>query len=205
MVQVNLLCFEGIDCVYCLQVLEVLVLIVCDGLILVIDLGLNVLVMQFEIVVMQVDIVVIVVLFVVVMGKVDMGECFGFDMFLDVVVVCMIVFDVFVVEILLVCLVWVCVILVDGMIFLEKIMDVGECFSLFKLELLLILCIGNFGVVYFVVNGQIYGFVVLGVNVVKNVELLLEVLILKFVFVDLKKDLELVQMIVLVLVEQFKL
>lgn len=90
---------------------------------------------------------------------------------------------------------WVRVTSADGTVLLEKTMDAGERFTLPKLEEPPILRAGNSGAVYFAVNGQTYGPVAPGAQVVKNVELSPENLTANFDFADISADPELAKMI----------
>lgn len=90
---------------------------------------------------------------------------------------------------------WVRVTSADGTVLLEKIMDAGERFALPKLEEAPRLRTGNSGAVYFAVNGQTYGPVAPGAQVVSNVELAPSSLTDRFALADLNADPELAQIV----------
>lgn len=106
---------DVIDCFYCFQVFEMLVMIVCDGLIFVFDLfsiGVLVLiggVLLFDILVVLVEVNVI-------------------DLVLESIVQVIEEF-MFGVQVVVVCLVWVCVNFVDGIVIFEGIMNGGDIFD----------------------------------------------------------------------------
>ncbi|MGP9803972.1 helix-turn-helix domain-containing protein [Paracoccus sp. NSM] len=90
---------------------------------------------------------------------------------------------------------WVRVTSADGTVLLEKIMDAGERFALPKLEEAPRLRTGNSGAVYFAVNGQTYGPVAPGAQVISNVELVPSSLTERFALADLNADPELAQIV----------
>jgi cytoskeletal protein RodZ len=75
------------------------------------------------------------------------------------------------VEILAVRPAWVRVEAADGTVLFEKILDAGERFAVPALEDAPVFRTGNSGSIYFVVDGQTYGPVAPGANVVKNIAL----------------------------------
>ncbi|MBW7056329.1 DUF4115 domain-containing protein [Paracoccus bogoriensis] len=97
---------------------------------------------------------------------------------------------------------WVRVTSADGTVLLEKIMDAGERFALPKLEEAPRLRTGNSGAVYFAINGQTYGPVAPGAQVVSNIELAPSSLTERFALADLNADPELAQIISVASAEQ---
>ena len=83
---------------------------------------------------------------------------------------------------------WVRVQAADGSVIFEKILDVGEKFTLPKTEEPPLLRAGNSGSVYFTVNGRNYGPAGTGPSVVKNIPLSPDALTAKYAEADVSKD-----------------
>ncbi len=83
---------------------------------------------------------------------------------------------------------WVRVQAADGTVIFEKILDVGEKFTLPKTEEPPLLRAGNSGSVYFTVNGRNYGPAGTGPSVVKNIPLSPDALTAKYAEADVSKD-----------------
>ena len=90
---------------------------------------------------------------------------------------------------------WVRVQAADGTVLFEKILDSGERYAVPQLEEPATLRAGNFGSVYFAVNGQTYGPAAPGAQVVKNVDLSPEALTTKFAVADLTGDADLAKFV----------
>jgi cytoskeletal protein RodZ len=86
---------------------------------------------------------------------------------------------------------WVRVNSADGTVLFEKILDAGERYQVPVLEQAAVFRTGNSGSVYFVVNGQTYGPVAPGANVVKDVVLSPEALTERLAVADLERDADL--------------
>jgi len=95
------------------------------------------------------------------------------------------------VEILAVRPSWVRVNAADGTVLFEKILDAGERYAVPLLEEAPVFRTGNSGSIYFVVNGQTYGPVAPGAQVVKGVALSAEALTATFAAADLEADADL--------------
>ncbi len=83
---------------------------------------------------------------------------------------------------------WVRVQAADGTVIFEKILDVGEKFTLPATEEPPLLRAGNSGSVYFTVNGRNYGPAGTGPSVVKNIPLSPDALTAKYAEADVSKD-----------------
>lgn len=95
------------------------------------------------------------------------------------------------VEILAVRPSWVRVNAADGTVLFEKILDAGERYAVPSLEQAPLFRTGNSGSIYFVVNGQTYGPVAPGAQVVKDVALSPDALTQSFAAADPEADADL--------------
>jgi cytoskeletal protein RodZ len=95
------------------------------------------------------------------------------------------------VEILAVRPSWVRVNAADGTVLFEKILDAGERYAVPSLEAAPVFRTGNSGSIYFVVNGQTYGPVAPGAQIVKDVALSPEALTATFAAADPEADADL--------------
>jgi cytoskeletal protein RodZ len=83
---------------------------------------------------------------------------------------------------------WVRVNAADGTVLFEKILDAGERYLVPQLEASAVFRTGNSGAIYFVVDGQTYGPVAPGAQVVKDIALSPEALIQTMAQADLSVD-----------------